>query len=119
MRAANVLIRQDMAVSMLPGKFAHIIFSTGGVKGHARFIGFSLLAPFNQCCLYPFNKIISSALSLTIISCPRPTLNCGLWLSSLSCAPGKPKPPECAAPICYGRDGGLLECLNQHIAGQL
>lgn len=47
MAAANVLITWDMAagLSMVPGNFAHVIFSTGWVKGQARVIGFSPVAP--------------------------------------------------------------------------
>jgi len=64
-QAVNVLINHGSEVGA--GKLCSCNIQDCWVKGQPRVIGFSPIAPFNQCWLHPFNKIISSAVSCAII----------------------------------------------------
>ena len=116
MQAVNVLISQDMAESLVPGNFAHVIFSTGGLKGSPELLVSARLPPLINVGCIPLIKLLAQqylALSFYLFC----ALNCSLcWASQML---GAWPAPESSAPIYYFRGGGWLECLKPGWAERL
>lgn len=73
----NVLISCSMAMSMVPGNFAHVIFSTGGLKGRPELLVSAWSPPLINVGCIPLIKLLAQqylALSFDILC----ALNCGL-----------------------------------------
>lgn len=108
MQAANVLIRQDKAWSLLPGNFAHVIFNAGGLKGSPALLVSARSPPLINVGCIPLIKLLAQQY-LLLSFYPFCTLNCSLCLDSqiLRAWPA----PESSAPIYYfrARMAGVFE----------
>lgn len=77
MQAANVLISRDTTVSLVPGNFAHVIFSSAGLKGSLELLVSARLPPLINVGCIPLIKLLAQqylALSFYLSH----ALNCSL-----------------------------------------
>lgn len=77
----DVLISRDMAVSLVPGNFAHVIFSTVGLKGSLELLVSARLPPLINVGCIPLIKLLAQqylALSFYLFCAP----NCSLCRAS-------------------------------------
>lgn len=77
----NVLINREMAVSLVLENFAHVIFSTGGLKGRPELLVSARLPPLINVGCIPLIKLLTQqylALSFYLVF----ALNCSLCCAS-------------------------------------